>query len=271
MNRMIPAPEKLITLTTDFGTRDGYAGAMKGVIRQTAGDALIHDVTHEIPAGDIRSGAWALRTSVPFYPRGTVHVAVIDPGVGTSRAALVAAVDGQFVIGPDNGLFSWLFSEATQLRVWRLSDLSWRPSRASNTFHGRDLFAHAAALMVQEGDVAAVCAAPIDPMIAPWAVSHPYPEETVAEVVHIDHFGNVVTNLKLPQDLDVEQLVLCLPRIDLTLEGLRRTYGEVAAGTTLALVGSHEFVEVAICQGNAAQELGIRRDDRVEIRERPPR
>ena len=104
-----------------------------------------------------------------------------------------------------------------------------------------------------------------------WGALQEDNKQVMGCVIAMDHFGNVVTNLKLPQDLDVEQLVLCLPRIDLTLEGLRRTYGEVAAGTTLALVGSHEFVEVAICQGNAAHELGIRRGDRVEIRERPPR
>jgi len=263
---MIPAPERRITLTTDFGTCDGYAGAMKGVIRRVSPEAVIEDITHEIPAGDIRAGAWALRTAFAFFPRGTVHVGVIDPGVGTARRALVAAVDGQFLIGPDNGLFSWLFAEAEHLRAWRLSDRSWRPARASNTFHGRDLFAHAAALMVQEGDVAAVCGGEIQPLVEDWARWHRLPHETEGEIVHIDHFGNVVTNLMLPEDWNPDQISVEIPRVTHPLLRLHRTYGDVEEGGILTLVGSHSFLEIAVRQGSAATRLGLKRGDTVRVR-----
>lgn len=263
---MIPAPERRITLTTDFGTCDGYAGAMKGVIRQVAPEAVIEDISHEIPAGDIRAGAWALRTAFAFFPRGTVHVGVIDPGVGTARHALVAAVDGQFLIGPDNGLFSWLFAEAETCRCWRLSDRSWRPARASNTFHGRDLFAHAAALMVQEGDVAAVCGDPVKPMVSEWARIRRLPEETEGEIVHIDHFGNVVTNLMLPDDWNPERISVETGGLPAALPSLHRTYGDVEEGSPLALVGSHSFLEIAVRQGSAAERFKLRRGDAVRVR-----
>lgn len=259
----LPSPERLITLTTDFGLRDGYAGAMKGVIRQTAAQALVEDVTHDIPPGDIRAGAWALRTAVPFYPRGTVHVAVIDPGVGTSRHAMVAVADGQFLIGPDNGLFSWLFSQADIFTAWRLSDRSWRPARVSNTFHGRDLFAHAAALLVQEGDLSAVCGERVDPVIEPWATVKPAPGE--GRVVHTDHFGNIVTNIRMPHESGASGWKVELPRLGLTLQGLHRTYGDVDEGECLALVGSHDFLEIAVRRGSAAQKLGIAPDELVRV------
>ncbi len=258
----IAAPERLITLTTDFSTRDGYAGAMKGVIRQTAPLALVEDITHDIPPGDIRAGAWALRTAARFYPRGTVHVAVIDPGVGTSRNALVAVADGQFFIGPDNGLFSWVFNESRDPRAWRLSDRSWRPDQVSNTFHGRDLFAHAAALMVQEGEVMAVCGDPINPILEPWATAQTAPDP--GEVVHVDHFGNVITNIRLPAGAVSESWSVILPRQDVHLKGLHRTYGDVDEGDCLALTGSHEFLEIAIRKGSAAKKLGVETGDPVE-------
>lgn len=258
----IPAPERLITLTTDFGTRDGYAGAMKGVIRQIAPAATVEDITHGIPAGDIRAGAWALRTATPFYPRGSVHVVVVDPGVGTARHALVAHIDGRFYIGPDNGVFSWLLAEADEVHAWRLADHSWRPDQPSNTFHGRDLFAHAAALMVQEGELNAVCGEVVTPRVDAWATCIQAPG--AGEVVHVDRFGNVVTNLLLPEEVPQSDWRVSFAD-GKTLTGLQRTYGEVASGACLALVGSHRFLEIAVRLGSASEEMNLHPGDQIRV------
>ena len=260
------APEPLITLTSDFGTRDGYAGAMKGVIRSVAPHVRVEDITHEVPAGDIRAGAWALRSAVPFFPRGTVHVAVIDPGVGTARNAVVLLADGQYLIGPDNGLFSWIIRESREVRAWKLSSDSWRPAQGSYTFHGRDLFAHAAALMVQEGEVDRICGEVLRPHCGEWAKAMIVEEEAEGEVVHVDAFGNVITNLVLNAESPETAWRVDLPESPLHLEGLDRTYGDVETGEGLALIGSHQFLEVAVRQGSAAERFGIRVGDPVRVR-----
>lgn len=260
----IPTPEPLITLTSDFGTRDGYTGAMKGVIQRVAPHSRMLDITHSIPAGDIRSGAWALRTALPFFPRGTVHVAVIDPGVGTDRHAIVVLADHQFLIGPDNGLFSWILEEAGEFRAWKLSDDSWSPVAGSHTFHGRDLFSHAAALMVSEGDLERVCGEEVTPVKLDWATAVPAKPDVAGEVVHVDHFGNVITNLVLPQEADPEGQMQ-LQAGSTVFQGLNRTYGDVEEGEGLLLIGSHNFLELAVRQGSAAERFGLAVGDAVKV------
>lgn len=261
---LLPPPVPLITLTTDFSTQDGYTGAMKGVIQSVAPQARLVDITHDIPAGSIRDGAWALRTALPFFPRGTVHVAVIDPGVGTGRNAVIMLADSQFLIGPDNGVFSWVMTQAKNVRAWKLSDDSWSPYASSNTFHGRDLFSHAAALLVREGDLEAVCGEEVQPLCADWAKNVPAVPGSTGEVVHVDHFGNVITNLLLPADSDGSvELQLCSG--DQCWTGLNRTYGDVEEGEGLVLIGSHQFLEIAVRQGSAAERFGLNVGDEISI------
>lgn len=260
-----PTPEPLITLSSDFGTRDGYAGAMKGVIRSVAPHVRLEDITHDIPPGDIRAGAWALRTAVPFYPRGTVHVVVVDPGVGTSRNAVVLLADNQYLIGPDNGIFSWIIRESREVRAWKLSDDSWHPAQSSHTFHGRDLFSHAAALMVQEGELDRVCGEEVQPRCDDWSRTYALQPGMTGEVVHIDRFGNVVTNLLRPQTAEPFHGKIRLPAGNLCIESFSRTYGDVAEGRALLLEGSHGFLEIAVRQGSAAERFGLAVGDRVEV------
>lgn len=260
-----PAPETLITLTSDFGTRDGYAGAMKGVIRSVCPHARIEDITHDIPPGDVRAGAWALRSAVGFFPRSTVHVAVIDPGVGTSRNAILLRADSHYLIGPDNGLFSWILRESRDCAAWKLSDDSWRPARPSRTFHGRDLFSHAAALLVREGDVEGIRGDEVQPHRADWAETVQVAESGEGQVVHVDRFGNVITNLVLPQGDPEGHWHVELPGNPSPLQGLFQTYGDVKEGEGLALIGSHNFLEIAVRQGSAAEHFGLKPGDRVRV------
>ena len=260
-----PTPEPLITLSSDFGTRDGYAGAMKGVIRSVAPHVRLEDITHDIPPGNIRAGAWALRTAVPFYPRGTVHVVVVDPGVGTSRNAVVLLADNQYLIGPDNGVFSWIIREGKEVRAWKLSDDSWHPAQSSHTFHGRDLFSHAAALMVQEGEVERVCGEAVIPRCDDWSQTFAVAPGVEGEVVHIDRFGNVVTNLYLQVSGAPLDGKICVASRDLCFETLSRTYGDVAEGKALLLEGSHGFLEIAVSQGSAAESFGLVVGDGVRV------
>ncbi len=257
------APGKLITLCSDFGTGDGYAAAMKGVIRSVAPEVLLEDLTHEVSPGDIRAGAWVLRTAVPFFPRGTVHVVVVDPGVGTARNALVLQADSQYLIGPDNGVFSWIIREAKEVRAWKLSDDSWHPAQSSHTFHGRDLFAHAAALMVQEGELNRVCGEEVSPRCDAWSQSFAVTATAKGEVVHVDRFGNVVTNLFVPEFEDVLPGKVSVPGRKLCFDELNRTYGDVEEGKALLLVGSHGFLEIAIRQGSAAEAFSLQVGDQV--------
>lgn len=258
-------PPPLITLTTDFGTRDGYVGAMKGVIRTYNPDVLIDDITHDIPPGDISSGAWALRTFTPFYPAGTVHVVVVDPGVGTCRDAIVAQADTQFFILPDNGLLSWIHQEATHLKAWTLAPSAWRPSGNSHTFHGRDLFSYAAATLACSRDLSVITDTPIQPHIAPWARIQEVDQRAVGLIHHVDRFGNAITNLRLPNSLEQNAWRIQVPDGPYPSQPLRRTYGEVAPGEALALIGSHGFLELAVRDGSAAETYGLRTGQTVNI------
>jgi len=254
----------LITLLTDFGTRDGYVGAMKGVIRSIVPHAQIDDITHDIPAGDIRSGAWALRGLLPLFPPHTIHVAVVDPGVGTERPAILLQAGDQFLIGPDNGLFSWIL-QASSCKAWVLSEDAWRPDQTSHTFHGRDLFSHAAALLARDGDLKRICETPLRPACGDWACLHPVQGETQGEILHLDRFGNAITNLQLPADPYGKSWKIELPEVGLRFDTLTRTYGNQKTGQSLALIGSHGLLEIAVRDGSAAAKHGLRIGNRVQV------
>ncbi len=233
----------IITLTTDFGTRDGYVGAMKGVIARRAPEATVVDIAHDIPPGDIAHAAWVVATSANEFPYGTVHVVVVDPGVGTARRAVIASQSGQWYVGPDNGVFAYVTERATT--AWAI-EMQQVGRSISRTFHGRDVFAPVAASLAA-GDPATRWG-PSVPLVGelPWG---PRPERT-GRVVHIDRYGNLITDL---------------PRGEagaaVTLEGhtlpLRGTYEDVAPGELLAYIGSQRTVEIAVRDGRADTRLAV--------------
>lgn len=258
----------IITLLTDFGVRDGYAGVLKGVIWKIAPDAQIADITHAIGPQNIIEGAMALDKAAPFFPDGTIHVAVVDPGVGTQRQPIAARLGDAFVVGPDNGIFSLLLERAESRRlpieaVTLDKPEYWLPD-VSHVFHGRDIFAPVAAHLAR-GVPLMECGSP-HPHLAHLEI--PKAKSTHAgwlgQVMVVDHFGNLITNIQVDQLAGKgEPVVMCCGK---ELRGIKRTFGEVAAGELAVISGTMGELEIAVNQGNAAERLGAKVGEQVEVR-----
>lgn len=242
----------LVTLTTDFGTRDGYVGAMKGVILGDAPGTTVVDITHDIPPQDVEAGAWCVASFWRYFPEGTVHVAVVDPGVGTDRAGLIARADGRFLIGPDNGVFSEAFRKAQSLEVRLIRSDIHLPAGLSATFHGRDVFAHAAALISAGKRDWMQLTDPVESYTLLTHAEADYQKEMITgSVLHVDRYGNLITNISGKRLTADEEWMIRLGGADIAIRALSRTYGDVEPGTPLALVGSSGLLEIAVCRGSA--------------------
>ena len=244
----------IVTLLTDFGTADGYVAEVKGVILAHTPDAELVDVTHEVTPQDVEAGRLALARYWRRFPAGTVHLAVVDPGVGTARGALAVASDGRFLVGPDNGLLSPALLMAGAHAV-RLSI----PPHAAPTFHARDVFAPAAALLAAGTPIEGLGPPVADPEVRRTREARRLDDGSLEGfVITVDRFGNAITNLIAPHGGVVEVGSLQLPVL--------RTYADAAAGTPLALASSNGLVEVAVRDGSAALSLGLTRGARVVLR-----
>ena len=251
-----------VTLTTDFGTRDSYVAQLKGVLLAGCADVLVHDLTHGIAPHDVVEGALFLAGAVPAFPPGTVHLAVVDPGVGGDRRRIAVEVAGQRVVCPDNGLLTLLarshpidaVHELTNPRFWR--------EPASATFEGRDMFAPAAAHLACGGALADLGPSVAEPM--QLALPEPSAGEhgVLGEVVHVDRFGNAITNIPASMLPEAGEARVHAAGRDLAL---LRTYADAEAGDALALMGSSGYVEVAVGEGSAAEALGLGRGDAVRL------
>lgn len=248
-----------ITLLTDFGTADGYVAAMKGAIAQIAPSVLIDDASHAVAAGDILGAALALKRYWRLYPEGTVHLAVVDPGVGSDRRPLAMEVDGRFLVGPDNGVFSFVLKAARQARTVSI-DPARLGTSISNTFHGRDVFAPAAARLALGEPLDQLGDAVTDPVLI--ALPPPIATESSVrgEVVQIDRFGNLVTNIGM--DLLRPGYIAMIAEREIPVV---QTYGDAAAGEIVALVNSDKVVEIAARDGSAALALNVERGAVVEL------
>jgi len=245
---------RIITLLTDFGTADGYVGEMKGAILSAIPDAMLVDITHALAPQDIDAARLTVARVWRRFPRGTIHLVVVDPGVGSTRVALAVESDGRLLVGPDNGVLSpALLNPGARTVALAI------PPDASPTFHGRDVFAPAAAALARGRSV--------DSLGTPYAGAivrrTPEPRRVesghiAGEVILIDRFGNAVTNLVGRRDMVVEIGGQELPMV--------RTYSDVAPGAPLALVGSNGLIEIAIRDGNAATELHLNRGDQILTR-----
>jgi S-adenosylmethionine hydrolase len=251
-----PGSRAVITLLTDFGTQDEYAACLKGVILGINPLATLVDLSHEVPPQDIRTGAFILAAAAPYFPPGAIHLAVVDPGVGTGRRGLAARVRGQFWVGPDNGLFHLIFTGQADLEMVSLENPAYFLPQVSATFQGRDVFAPVAAHLSLGVDLAQLGPALTDPVQLPW------PEPVFAadlirgEIIQVDSFGNLVSNIQAAPLLSwLKGQNFRLQVGSVTLTRLHRTYGEAAPGTLLALVGSRGYLEITCAGGNAAAQL----------------
>ncbi len=238
---------RIITLLTDFGTADGYVGEMKGVLATGAPGAALVDVAHDVAAQDVDGARLALARYWRRFPAGTVHIVVVDPGVGGARDALAVESEGRFLVGPDNGVLSPALLHANA----RCVSLP-VPTSAAPTFHGRDVFAPAAARLAQGVALDALGDPHTDPVVRRTPEAIRRTDGTMAGIViTVDRFGNAVTNLMARRGGVVEIAGRRVP--------LARTYSDVGAGAPLALVGSSGLVEIAVRDGSAAALLGLRR------------
>ncbi len=241
-----------ITLLTDFGTRDGYVGVMKGVISAIHPLATLDDVSHDVAPGNIRGAALALSRYWKVYPEGTVHLAVVDPGVGTERRALAIEADRRFLVLPDNGLVTPILDEALQWRATSLEDPRFIRRGGSRTFHGRDVFAPAAGYLARGVHISL-----LGPRVEdPFRLEEPVPVEEeggiVGEVISADRFGNLITNVPGERLSGARGVELAGRRLSVV-----RTYGEAAPLQPVALVNSDGRLEVAARDGSALEVLGV--------------
>jgi len=250
-----------ITLLTDFGTRDGYVGAMKGVIATLFPGVQIDDISHSIGSGEIESAALALTRYWSRYATGTVHLAVVDPGVGTKRRALAVEADRRLFVAPDNGILSRVFDEAKEFRVVEIINPEYALREVGNTFHGRDVFAPAAAYLARGVHLSLLGPVVHDPVRIGEPAVREEEGALVGQVVSLDHFGNLVTNLRMQgQDEagDVEVDGQTIPVV--------RTYGDVPINAVAALVNSDGRIEVAARDSSAAELLNAGIGTRVLVR-----
>lgn len=260
------AEHPVVTLLTDFGGRDGYVAAMKGVIATLAPHSRLIDAAHDVPPQDIQAAAWTLMQYWSLYPKGTIHVAVVDPGVGTARKALCIEADGRFLIVPDNGIASLAMEQAGQLALHAIKPDIHRPGVLSATFHGRDVFAYVAGLLAGGVQTLADLAEPVTQVVRPWwSKAHSTATRIEGEVIHVDHFGNLVTNIHRVQMGDADWAIASIRVGAQVVTRVHRTYADVAAGSVLAVFGSSDTLEIAVNGRSAHVSLGCGRGTRIYV------
>ena len=261
----------IVTLLTDFGLKDGNVGVMKGVILNISPRTQIVDISHFVPPQNVRAAALILLRSVPYFPPKTIHVAVVDPGVGTARRPIAARLGTQYFVGPDNGILTmWL--DYAEKQDWSTEFVHLdRPqfwlSEVSHVFHGRDIFAPVAAHLASGKVLQAVGT----PIADPLRLILPRPQRTQTgwrgEVIHIDHFGNVASNIRVEHLTDwlaaPQRFRVCLGGVE--IHGLVNTFGDRPTGELVALFGSTGNLIVSVVNGNAATQLGLKVGDLFEV------
>ena len=255
---------KIITLTTDFGLTDVYVGVMKGVIAQINPTLTVIDITHDIPPQNIAAARFCLMSAYSYFPPETVHIAVVDPGVGSKRRGVAIAFAGGFLIGPDNGLFSGILSQNPPLAAVELTNPKyWRTLTPSTTFHGRDIFAPVGANLAN-GVPFRELGESINPETL---VQLPLTEYTAIDggvigcIQYADRFGNLITNI--PSNL-VQNKNFSVEVAGFTITS-KATYSDTNIGSLIALIGSHGWVEIAVNNGNAQAELQMNLGDMVKV------
>jgi S-adenosyl-L-methionine hydrolase (adenosine-forming) len=260
---------RVITLLTDFGTEDYFVGAMKGVILTRSPQAVVVDITHAIPPQDVQAGAFMLSAVYADFPAGSIHLAVVDPGVGSDRRPILVEAADYLFVGPDNGLFSIVLDRDPAAQVRHLLNANYFLQDRGSSFHGRDIFAPVAAALAEGVPPADLGPILRDPVRIGFAESKILADGTLAgRVVHVDHFGNCVTNLaweKLQPLLTTQSF--CLRVKECEIRQLFRSYSEAAGdpGPPFLIAGSAGFLEISLCCSSAARELNIGVGEPVQL------
>ena len=286
----------IITLTTDFGASDGYVGTMKGVILSIAPNVTLVDITHEIAPQHVRQAAYVLHAAASYFPPGTIHLAVVDPGVGSRRRALVVRTSRGFLVGPDNGLFTLFLADEPDAECRSITNPAFMLPHVSATFHGRDVFAPVAAHLarrlghsvahgaerkvplthdqetprcyVAQGD--ALGLSEFGPRVSdPETCTIPKPVQQsngnwLGQVLFADHFGNLITSITEDVLTNIGSAEILIGQTLIT--GIKRTFADAAPGELIALVGSSGHLEISIVNGNAAQSLDLGPDSSITLR-----
>jgi S-adenosyl-L-methionine hydrolase (adenosine-forming) len=237
----------IITLTTDFGLTDHYVAAMKAAILRQCPEANLVDVTHQIPPGDILGGSFVFGRVIDAFDPGSVHLAVVDPRVGTDRRLLIADIRGRQIVCPDNGVVTSAWRNCPSPSA---AEITWRPPDFSATFHGRDILGPVAGKLAAGADMHSLARSISQPMLLPI-------DQLI--IIHIDHYGNAVTNI--PRAAVKPSATVRVG--DLLVGPVRRTYADVAGGQKLAIINSSGLLEIAVRDGSAARTLGIKVGDEV--------
>jgi S-adenosylmethionine hydrolase len=257
----------LITLMSDFGLKDPYAAEMKAAILSICSNAVIVDITHEIEPFNIRMGAYVLASAVSYFPKETIHVAVVDPGVGTKRRPILIQTKQGFFVGPDNGLLILAAETQSVESVHELTNPRFMLPKVSSTFHGRDIFAPVAAHLANGVHPAEFGPEILDVAKPEFAKVIRRNGALFGEVLHVDGFGNIITNISAKElaNISVKKAVTVeLSKYTLKLK-LFKAYGETKSKEPFALIGSHNYLEIAINQGAAAAKFNAKPGDRIKI------
>lgn len=260
----------LITLTTDYGVRDSFTASIKGVILKVNPQAQFVDISHEIAPQDIWEAAFTLRSAHSYFPKGTIHLAVVDPGVGGGRRPIIVVTESYYFVGPDNGLFSLVYQDAERIRVHHITSTHYFQPSPGPTFHGRDIFAPVVGWLskgIPSGNFG-------DEITDYMKLNVPMPKKTQngidGHVVHIDRFGNVITNITfkevralLPEGEGTVAVTVTVGTKE--IKGLKRFYAEATPGEAGAIINSSGFLELFVYKQNARTALSVKRGDAVRL------
>jgi S-adenosyl-L-methionine hydrolase (adenosine-forming) len=255
----------VITLLTDFGTADYFAGAVKGALLSVNPLAVIADITHEVPPQDIECGAFTLLASYQSFPPGTIHVAVVDPGVGSARRPIVVEANKQFFVGPDNGIFTYIYDREPSHRTFHITAEKYFRQPASATFHGRDIFAPVAAALSKGGKPECFGSLITDEIRLKNSLNPEVKKngEVQGRIIHVDRFGNCITNITREVFHGGARLLVK----GSVIRSFKDFYGDGGGKEPFGIWGSAGFLEVSVNGGSAAESLRVKRGDKVVLRQ----
>lgn len=255
----------VITLLTDFGQRDGFVGTMKGVILGICPEAKIVDISHEIEPQNIDAAAFVLNNSHKYFPSGTIHVVVIDPGVGSTRRIVCVSAFEHLFLAPDNGVLKYVYHEYPEAEIVEVSNKKYFLPEISQTFHGRDIFAPVAAYLAQGGDFRDLGPPVTDYEKGRLPELTESPQSIQGEVVYIDHFGNLISNIPFESLEKYNNKDIQIQLKNWTIKGLSNSYTEGNKNKPIGLIGSSGFLEISVNFGNAKELLKCTEGDKIRV------